>query len=924
MTKKISLLLSVCLLLQIVLPAVALAAATPNDLTGKTQYLVMHDTTGTYPAYQGGPSSLTVKRPDGTPIPLIGNTYSDVPSGSSFELNYVFHLEDGDGISNVYDYSGSNYFDITLPEGITFTPPAGENAKVYAIDKSVRWHLGNWEFIGPNTVRVQLTPEAAEHRRMWGEIGIQGTFDETSAGDDDEVSMLLGTQNVTFVRVIPPPPSINVAKTGVYNAASNTITWTITVDPPEGISLAGYKLEDVYSANQTYKAGTFYKGVGEGATNIPDANLDLTQLRKIIYEILAGATGQQVFTYQTTPDSFANETGMGGAAYEYSRFTNTATLKLGDDPAADPVKADVDINWTSKSGSLVTTTDGSVVMKWEVSVIVPPGSAITGTCITDTLPAGLKLIEASPRLPQVSFAGGTAQNVSSGTGAGTYTYTYTGSTASSQLVYRFPAVDGVDGKLSGTAKFVYFTEVTDRTAYLNNNGSVNFTNSAQLNWAEMPGTTPPKDTASAGITGGGLISKSGGSTVNYVHPGIIQWTVTVNRNKIAMSAVTILDSVPVGQELLIGSDNPLTIQGPGAPVVITSVEPPLPTALSSEDAFTRKFAYVLGDITDTYTLRYYTRIIDTNPDANNDASGLDTLYVNGQVSFQNGVTLRRGTQDLPIEGTKTYNSQVIQKTVLEHYNHNTHVAKWSIVVNRNRLPLTTASVRDVLPAGMVLLIDDDHAFAVTKRGVATPVATAPTTGVNGSTEFVYAFGSINDEHTITFYTQMTDTALLGQWDGEHDFTNRAILEADQLPLDIESTAKTQVINPIVSKRAAYTAGADYIQWSVVINAGQVPLCEAEVEDRLDTGLVLDSASLKLYEVPVAADGTVGQASAGTLVTTGYTVGEPTAANKNTLSVQLPEGSRSAYRLEFATFIVVNNLDFTNEVTLTGTTQSPGG
>ncbi len=58
--------LAVCLIVQVVIAGIAMAASpSTNDLTGHTEYLIVHGTTDPTHLYDslGGTSTVTVKRP---------------------------------------------------------------------------------------------------------------------------------------------------------------------------------------------------------------------------------------------------------------------------------------------------------------------------------------------------------------------------------------------------------------------------------------------------------------------------------------------------------------------------------------------------------------------------------------------------------------------------------------------------------------------------------------------------------------------------------------------------------------------------------------------------------------------------------------------------------------------------------------------
>ncbi len=588
---------ALCILLGL-LPASVLADI-PANLTNETAYLVVHSTTGSY-AELGGPSTILVRRPDDTEIEPVGGVYSGVPDGASISMEYKFHLVNDDGVGNIYTYSGSNYFDITLPEGINFNAPTTEQSIITAWDKETEesWTLGTWAFTDANHIRVSFDPDVANHGNIYGKVGVSGTFSAFEE-ETESTTLTLGTQEITFVREAPPAPLITLSKSRTYDAASNTITWTVTVTPPAGVDLKGYTLIDQYSSNQSFVSNSFYLG----ATQILDANLDLTTANQVRYTFLTGAVGTQTVTYQTRPTSFSAEMGA-TTSTKYSLFTNTASLQKNGNAAAEPAYAELQTNWVSKAGNLVTTTDGSILIRWRVTITVPGGGTVTGASVVDTLPANLQLVDDATYDVTMNPRSG-AITALPGTGSGTYTYSYTNEDTASTLTYRFPASGGNEGVLTGSAVVTYYTKVVDRNKSLDSNNSVAFKNNAAFSYSGMPDTEhPPKDNVSVtAVPTGGLISKSGGSTSNYTYPGYIHWTITVNRNDVSIPGAAVTDSVPLGQQLLIDAEHPLTVKREGTTVFTAPTE--TSAAFTSTDSFVRNFSYAFGGtITDTYTIDY--------------------------------------------------------------------------------------------------------------------------------------------------------------------------------------------------------------------------------------------------------------------------------------------------------------------------------
>lgn len=886
-------------------------ADAPQDLTGQSEYLVVHETTGSYTGL-GGPSIITVTDPDGDTITPTGNVYNNVPLGSNLSLKYVFHLNDGDG-SSLYHYASGSYFTFLLPEGMTFSATIGTATTIQAIDSITgnAWTLGTWELLPDGrTVRVDFSNDINNHQARWAAILINGTFSEEVGQEGLESTFSLGTQTTTFVRELPPPPEIALTKAGIYDANTNTITWTVNVTPPNGVPLSGYRLSDNYSSNQAYVESSFQVN----GTGVPDSNLDFAS-NSVVYTFPDPTNGNQIITYKTSPTTFGAETGANSST-ERSNFTNAASILRGSETIKGPVEASVAVDWLNKTGTVASAID--YIMKWTINVSVPAGATLTGVSITDTLSSGHELINSVSYPAQYTIGANAPQNFTAGSSVGQY------SISGSEVTFEL-------GDINASTSIVYYTKISDPESSLNTNGTVTFRNGAELTWDQLPeGTnTEPGDGASVGIVGsGGLLTKAAGSEVNY-GPGkdIIYWTITVNRNKVTIQDAVINDTIPVGQQLLIDSTHPFVVDGV---IDFDTTSAAASGGLSSSDGFVRNYSYTFPDedsvatgntISSTYTVRFYTQITDTS-------SGISRLYVNNSsLDYQNGVTLSRTSSGgtVTTTGSQRFNSQMLAKSVPIQYNYTDRSTQWRLVVNRNRLPLTNAIITDTLPAGLVLLIGGSYSFQVVENGSSnTTIASSPTTGANGSNGFTVELPSTTSEqYTITFYTRLTDEGLLSQGQSSKTYTNQARLDSDEV-VNLTASATTTVGNPVIIKSYGYTPGTDFIDWSVAINAGQVPLYNAVVSDHLNDALELIPASLKLYAVNVASNGTVNTASTGVLVdTANYSVVMPTTANGNTLQVRLPEGSQ-AYRLEFSTYIVSNNLDVVNTASLSGSNDDPSG
>ncbi len=919
--KKTGLLLVAAMLLQLLLPAAALADMVPPDeLNHGDGFLVIHGTQPTpdthiYDAV-GGWSSIEVKDGATSILPSASGIYENVPDGASIKIKYALHLEpmneDGDVI---YDYSTKAHtFRIVLPAGIRFTTPLdssipGDSFNIIAEGGWI-WAMGQLQPDGTILITLNNTAITAENSSdLWASLEFNGIFLPRSEGNGNDTQIVLGTQTYTFVREEPDYSDIGLQKSGVvYDPATGQLVWTITVDPGE-VALDGLELTDSYSLNQSYVADSFYVKKGSAdPVKINESNIEKGS-NEITYTFPSGSAGVHVITYRTAPD-FGAETGADTNA-ESVTFTNVASLIDPLDGNRILVTDDdrITANWVNKAVSdKIQESDGEIYFDWTVTVNVPGSGTVKGASITDAIPAGLELVAGSVTITHNGVTNGTVGTVLDANGK----YEI----SSSSLIYTFP---GADQALVNTATLKYRTKVTDRDAGVNNNGAIEFNNTAGLSWTGMTGDAP-KDTATGIVGAGGLVNKSAaGGTVNYTYDTngtYIQWVITVNENRVNMpGANSITDETGSGQELFIDSEHPFVVT---RYTNSTSVSGDSITSKASIDDFTyiaspESFSYILpNDIpaADHYTISYYTKLTE---------DGIKELYGQGSIGFGNTVDLNGTTAS----GTKMFNSQLIDKSNGVH-DYDTKATTWTIQVNRNQLPLNGAVLTDTLPAGIVLSGE-------------SPVTVSPAlpagsiTAADGGNGFSVSFGNIpaGRAYTVTVTTRFTEEALKAANKNDITLTNIAELSyKDNTGADrsANDSGTVTVKNPVLKKWHEGTNSeikeAGIIGWGAYLNLGRITLNNASVSDTLNAGIGYVAGSAKLYKLPNAAfnaDGTMS--TEGVRQEVALAAGDITYTG-NVLTVKLPggEGSNVVFLLEFETEVIDDTLDIQNTISLTGATN----
>lgn len=938
--------------------AVGIGTGTVTDLTG-TDYLIIHPTTG------ANPTAIEIKNKDGEKLTPTDGVYNGVPAGSTIELKLGFTLSEGDGIDNIYDYDGTEFFTFQLPQGITFNP-----INNIAIEDGNGTQIATGTITG-NTLTVQFNENIKDQSGIWGHIIINGTFDSIASGAPGETSFKLGEETVTIKRGEDPKPpagKINLDKNGSYDPSTNKITWEVIVTPSsETQTLAGYKLTDTYSDNQTYVSGTFK------VDTEPTLMGTLTEgTNSLTYIFPDTAQGTQVITYETEITS--------GNTYEPATpFKNTAKLY---EPGKDTVLKEAEK--TISPGSVIKKEGGTVQpdkqgqIDWIVTVTLPEASNggayyLPNAKIIDEMDSRLELIDSVTYSYDGSDYTPVSKNEAGGV-AGQY------SVSGNTLTFLFPANEPHTGK---TAVLKYSTRVKDWDNVANNNSSLTFTNNARFEWETNPDGTGSGGSSVSFGTGevkkttatGGYISKAvvgasqsqyAGSASNY-----IKWRVTVNANRVSLTNPSIQDAIQPGHQLVIDDDghNFIVKKNGTALATFTTSSPPQTdagTTLTIIDSTHFTLTFPAVTTTDSYTVEYYTELTEEGISSLYAGASSDTTQA--KAEFKNDVDLYLGVQKSGSDSaTKTYTLEMLNKS---HgtYSVAEHAVQWTLVVNRNELPMTDAKVSDLLGDGMELWIEEGKSFKVVEKGNPTPIADiTSTTPLDGSltlttraddtiSGFTYALpSSTSKQYTITYWTKVTDDALrkigvepgeseAAFWDAnkQHEFENTATLVTGKSS-NITAESKVTAKNPMISK-VKYDDSVttdEVISWRAVINPSQITLANGVVTDTLSNNLqlidkvspTLVDTSIRLYEIEVNANGDWKTTGAKIPVSvtkvdtfeTDRPVYTYDAANR-ILTVYLPANTPRAYLLEFDTALIDNTTTgpFTNTISLSdGTTSDTG-
>ena len=779
-------------------------------------------------------------------------------------------------VSVVYDFS--------IPNGASTISPSYsfQLPKEISLYNGISQDLKDSEGLTAATVAVTADGKGTitfdqnytgNHSNVGGTFTLGGYF---SVGDDENTTPVTvsfpvdGRTDPYTVDVIFQQPDAANAKTGSYDAASGTVTWTVKLNTNKTtIQTGGIFTDDIAPGktgtadrSQTYVPGSFKVTGGDGTVlydgnaaakgtfaYTPAAADDTSKTGTLNYTFADSFSDTRTVTFQTRvadPSQYFGKSVPNTASFRHDGLSQTAS---GSADVPTP-------NYIAKSG---TYNEKTQQLDWTVK-FNNDGYSLHGVKITDALPGGLTLDGSSVKV------NGTA--VSPGSTAGTYSYT--GGT----LVYNA-------GDISAQQTLTFSTNLP-ADYWQQNHGSQEFQNKAFMtsNDNSYLGNGAPGTSNGVGV-GNSVVSKTGKGYDGQTHR--ISWEIVVNANQQNLPDASITDTIPAGQRYLsdtfaITPDKVNTETGASAFGGTLPADP-------SKSATV--LTYHFGAISGTYTITYQTEVTDPAVWAGN----TNRIYTDK-------ATLDPGNGGPASEGN---GKQPVSKTVLakaaQGYDYTTHEISWQIVVNQDKIPLTNAVVTDVLKGNGM----DDFTLepetiqlngAAMKNDNGTPPADGTYSYDAGTKALVFHLGSLNGEDlsarvkTITFKTKLNQTGSdYNQYfgaNGDKSIDNTASLTTAENPAPTNSTGTQTIHNKLVEKTGSYTSGKAYIDWAVELNQNRIRLDNLKLTDSLQEGLELDTSSVKLYKQATQPDGSFLPAPvyhSGTLSVDGT----PTALTKDNIA-----------------------------------------
>ncbi|WP_027702139.1 SpaA isopeptide-forming pilin-related protein [Metaclostridioides mangenotii] len=776
---------------------------------------------------------------DGEEKPISG----PIKNNADVKLQYNFELPNEHNIKN-----GQSYI-MHIPKEFEII-----NQMNFLIGDDSGEVIANGTIDIDGKVTIVFTEFVEQHSNISGYFYIETKFDEKEIGGNDRENIefdLGGSGNSETIVVEfeqPEKPDASIHKKGSYEASTNEITWEIIVNP-ENVKVQEVKIVDVVSEGQDFVVGSV-KINGQDANN-NDYGYDSNE-RELTYTFPDTIETKQIITFKTKLASMGLES-HGKTIVE----KNQATF-IHDDITVVSNEATVVIkpDFIQKTGEYDEDTK---TIKWTIKVN-NSSQTITNAVVTDDIPEGLKFIDGSVKVDGKEDSNYNLKD--------------------QKFTYTFP------GTIKEPHTIEFSTDVVDEDIYLSNEGK-NFNNTATIT---ENGNSSASDGSEVGVYSS-VISKHG--TVYDASTGEITWEIVVNRNKIDIEDAVVTDDIMKGQEYVEDSFSIYNHStNESKPNGNFSYKP----STSDDSTKTGTLTYKFDDkITDTYVVKFKTRVTDPNIFASN-----------ADVKYHNTAKLTgKNIKDSESTAEQKVISQVINKSSID-YDYVKREITWKIVVNKNNMPLSNVSVIDVIKEGQEFVPN-----SVTINGA---IDTSNYNYDEGSKTLKYTFDKdINKEQIITFKTKVTDTSIFNT-NGEKEFKNTAKLITNLVPGGVESTGTGKIKNTLVKKEGKYTKGNSYIDWDVTINSNKISMKDVVLEDALQEGLELDTTSVKLYKQNQNSDGSLTKGEEVELG--GNNVKYDMKTRKFTFI--LPSPTEDAYILTFRTNVVDKTKSpFTNSISFKG-------
>lgn len=374
--------------------------------------------------------------------------------------------------------------------------------------------------------------------------------------------------------------------------------------------------------------------------------------------------------------------------------------------------------------------------------------------------------------------------------------------------------------------------------------------------------------ASVTVTGGSLIEKSNGNTTlsGTFNTDQIEWEIAVNEANYPLKSVIIEDTVPQGLNLDV--DDVTVYDKDGVPTAPVS---------KTYDPGTKKLIVELGDISESYTIKYVTTLDETYLLSLTPSVDSKTYY---ELSFTNQAVLKQtqnGEEKSTQSGTtvKVKEGKQIYKTGSAGISYNEQkFMNWQLDINLGELATGATTVTDVLGTGMKFdasslnLVIEPLSAGVTSsvsgaaltEGIDYTIAlTDSSGGTNGyndtmTVSFISGGGSAYNAETayrLTYRSQLLDTSYDTQ-SSQSTFTNTGTFGGKSFSKTIQYIIKNTYIKS--STGFDYSEGA--FGWKLEVKPTREAISNLVITEDFHTDMYMTAADFAGLSVQKVGDSTL--------------------------------------------------------------------
>ncbi len=457
-----------------------------------------------------------------------------------------------------------------------------------------------------------------------------------------------------------------------------------------------------------------------------------------------------------------------------------------------------------------------------------------------------------------------------------------------------------DGEIDSAYRLIYVTDIDD-SAKPNEGGNAAFRNKATFGGDNLE---PASAEASVTAKYGKMIEKS--STGYNSDSQTFSWTILYNygEKKIDESKASITDSFG-SADLHLVSDSlkviPITFNQNGSEQAGTPLTEGKDYTLSDNGSgFEIKFNQ---DVTGAYKITYQTEV---NSGVIIDKS---TTYTNTAVT---------GTGE-----SKKASGTAVQQNLIKGYSNIDYKKKtvdWTIAINKNNYTMNNWKLDDNFESGGLTLLDGSFRLQDVTNNKTLEEGKDYTLIIKPDhegflLELIGDYATTNSQLKITYTTNMNadfsnenvKNTAESTWT-DHSSTERKNKEASSFTPNRQTSHNG-------FKHGLYNAVSKEITWKIGINYNGEPSKNPYIKDSLADDQQFEKGSVVVKSYSVNKDGSITEGDI--LPASQYDVEEPSAANKQTLTVHLKTDDSVPYLIEFKTSLkgqVIKHDPYTNKAT----------